>query len=171
MKKNSKKVALTGILLALAIIIGTIENHIPPIIPSLPFVKIGFSNVVLIFSSLTLGLIPTIIIASIKSIIVPIFMGNPMMIAYSLSASLIAVSLSYLLLYTKKFGIPTIAIVGAIAHNLVQLCVASLIMSNIFVFGFIPYLTATGFIAGLVTGIISYLLIRYMPPKVMFLES
>ena len=41
MSIRSKKLALTGILLSLALIIGVVENYIPPIIPYLPFIKIG----------------------------------------------------------------------------------------------------------------------------------
>ena len=171
MKTSSKKLALTGIILALALIIGTIENYLPPIIPFLPFVKIGFSNVAILFSCVTLGFLPTITITIFKSVLVPIFVVNPIMIAYSLTASLFSVSISYLLLYTKKVGIPTVGIIGAILNNLIQLCVASLIMSDPYVFGFIPYLTATGFLAGLITGIISYLLIRYMPKEIMLMEN
>ncbi len=171
MISRSKKLALTGILLALALIIGTIENYIPPIIPVLPFVKIGFSNVVILFSCITLGFTPTLAISIFKSVLVPIFVGNPMMIAYSLSASIVSLLISYMLLYIKKVGIPTVGIIGAIVHNMVQLSVASIIMNDVYVFGFIPYLIATGFVAGLVTGIISFLLIRYMPKEILPIDN
>lgn len=164
---KSKKLALTGILFALALIIGTIENYIPPIIPFLPFVKIGLSNIVLLFSAITLGFIPTIIISVMKSILVPLMVGNPMMIAYSLPSSLIAIIISLLLIYSKRIGIPTIGVIGAIIHNIVQVLIASLIMQDVYVFGFLPYLILTGFVAGLTTGIITYLLIKYMPKEIL----
>lgn len=166
MSIRSKKLALTGILLSLALIIGVVENYIPPIIPYLPFIKIGLSNVVLLFACITIGFFPTITISLFKSILVPIFVGNPMMIAYSLSASLVSTTFSYLLLRTKKIGLPTIGIIGAITHNIIQLCIACLIMSDILVFGFLPYLVLTGGIAGVLTGLITYLLIKYMPEKI-----
>lgn len=37
-----KKLSIIAIFLALALIIGVIENLIPPIIPFLPFIKLGF---------------------------------------------------------------------------------------------------------------------------------
>lgn len=170
MKLNSKKLALSGIMLALALIIGTIENLIPPIIPLLPFVKIGLSNVVITFSAITIGFVPTLIIVAFKSILVPIFIGNPMMITYSLSASLVSLGIVFLLLKTKKVGIPTISIVSAITHNLVQLSVASLIMESALVFGFTPYLILTGFLSGLITGILTYLLVRFLPSEIILLD-
>ena len=167
MKLNSKKLALTGILLSLSLIIGTIENYLPPIIPGLPFVKIGFSNVVITFSLLTCGLMPTLIIGITKSILVPLFVGNPMMIAFSLSATLVCILVSYALLKTKKVAIITVGIISAITHNLIQLCVASLIMTDSSVFGFLPYLIITGFLAGLVTGLITYLVVKYLPKELL----
>lgn len=94
-----------------------------------------------------------------------------MMIAYSLSASIVSLLISYMLLYIKKVGIPTVGIIGAIVHNMVQLSVASIIMNDVYVFGFIPYLIATGFVAGLVTGIISFLLIKYMPKEILPIDN
>ena len=94
MKLNSKRLALTGILLSFSLIIGTIENYLPPIIPGLPFVKIGFSNVVITFALLTCGLVPTLIIGVFKSVLVPLFVGNPMMIAFSLTATVICILIS-----------------------------------------------------------------------------
>jgi len=170
MKLNSKRLALTGILLSFSLIIGTIENYLPPILPGLPFVKIGFSNVVITFALLTCGLVPTLIIGVFKSVLVPLFVGNPMMIAFSLTATVICILISYLLIKTKKIGIITIGISSAILHNLIQLCIASLIMTDSTVFGFLPYLAITGFLAGLVTGLINYLLIKFLPKELLGLN-
>ncbi len=170
MKLNSKKLALSGIMLALALIVGTIENLIPPIVPILPFVKIGFSNIVSMFSLITIGFIPALIIISFKAILVPIFVGNPMMIAYSLPSSLISLLIVFIILKTKKVGIPTISIISAIVHNVIQLSVASIIMESTLVFGFTPYLILTGFISGLITGIITYLLLKFLPYEIISLD-
>ncbi|MBO5776107.1 MAG: Gx transporter family protein [Clostridia bacterium] len=165
MKLNTKKIALSGLMLALALIIGTIEHSIPPIFPTLPFVRIGFSNIVIIFSILTLGFFPAIIITTLKSILVPLFIGNPIMIIYSLGAAIVSIIIIALLLRTKKVGIPTVSIVGAIMHNLTQLLVAIIMTETVEVIGLAPQLAITGLLAGLATGIISYTLIKFMPQK------
>ena len=167
---KTKVIALTGILFALTLIIGTIENLIPPIIPALPFVKIGLSNIVITFSLIICGFWPTLIIAIGKSIIVPLFVGNPMMIAYSLMPTIIALTITYFLLKTKKIGMPTIGAISAITHNILQLSVASIIMSTITVFGFAPYLIVTGCISGFITGLISILLVKYLPNSIILFD-
>ncbi len=166
MKLNTKKLSLTAILLAFALIIGTIEHSLPPLIPYLPFVRVGLSNVVVLFSAIVVGVFPAVIICILKSTLVPLFIGNPMMIAYSLSASFISLICAILLIKTKKIAIPTIAIFSSIVHNVVQLCVASIIMENTYSFAFLPYLAVIATISGLTTGIITYLLIKFLPNKI-----
>ena len=165
MKNNTKKIALTGLLLALALIIGAIEHSIPPIFPTLPFVRIGFSNVVIVFTLVTLGFAPALIITALKSILVPLFIGNPIMIIYSLSAAVVSLLIIFLLLYTKIVGIPTVSIVGAVVHNLTQLAVALIMTETLSVIGLAPQLALTGFLAGLAPGVITYVLIKYLPKK------
>ena len=45
---GAKRVALSGVMLALALIVSLIENMIPPIVPMLPYAKLGLTNVVLL---------------------------------------------------------------------------------------------------------------------------
>ena len=54
-KFNAKKVAIAGLFLALALIVSLIESYLPPIIPVLPYAKIGLGNVVLLACFLCLG--------------------------------------------------------------------------------------------------------------------
>ena len=170
MRNKGKSIALIGILFALTLITGTIENFIPPIIPSLPFVKIGFSNIVITFALIICGLTPALIIAVGKSILVPLFVGNPMIVAYSLIPTIIALIVSFVLINIKKVSLPTIGAISAIIHNMLQLCCASVIMGATFVFGFARYLALTGFIAGLVTGLICFLLLKYLPKSLILLN-
>ena len=87
------------------------------------------------------------------------------MIIYSLVAAIVSIIIIALLLRTKKVGIPTVSIVGAIMHNLTQLLVAIIMTETVEVIGLAPQLAITGLLAGLATGIISYTLIKFMPQK------
>ncbi len=161
---STRKIAYSAVLLAVSMIIGVIENLVPPLIPILPYVKIGFSNVVIIVAIILLDYRYALGIISIKSVLVPIFIGNPIMILYSLPSVVISTIVSALLVYTKKFGIPTISMVSAVVFNFVQLTVA-VIMTNYLVFGYLPYFIIIGSVAGLITGMIAYLTVKYIPKK------
>lgn len=167
MNEKTKFIAKTAVFLTLALCIGVVENLIPPIFPFMPYLKIGFSNIVIVLSVLLLNSSATFIIVVLKSFLVPIFVGNPIMILYSLPASIVTTTATVLLLRLKKFGIPAISIVSAILHNLSQLCIASL-MTNYLVFGYTPYFVLIGTLSGLATGIISYVLVRVLPKTKFF---
>lgn len=161
---QTKRIAIAALLLAVALIIGIIENLIPPIIPMLPYIKIGLSNMVIIVAILLLDAKYAFTIIGIKSVLVPLFIGNPIMIFYSLPSALIAVAITALCLNTKKISIPATSILSAIIHNFIQVSVAA-IMTNFLVFGYLPYFIVIGAIAGLVTGIFSFVIIKYIPQK------
>lgn len=163
---KAKKLASAAILLASAMCIGIIENLIPPVFPFLPYVKIGFSNIVIITAILLLDIKFAVIIVVLKSVAVPLILGNPVMILYSLPASVISTLFSFLLLSLKKPGIPAISIFSAILHNLSQLCTAA-IMTNSLVFGYAPYFILTGALSGFATGIIVYFVIKSLPKNLL----
>ncbi|HHU43684.1 MAG: Gx transporter family protein [Bacillota bacterium] len=160
---KSKNLAIASMLLAASMIIGVVENLIPPIIPFLPYVKLGLSNVVIIIAILLLNYKYAFAIIALKSILVPLLVANPVMILYSLPSSLLSVALTTALLYTRRLSIPVISVLSAILHNIIQLCVAA-IMTNSLVFGFLPYFIIIGSVSGLITGIISFVTIKYIPP-------
>lgn len=160
---NVKRLAYTAVTLSAALIIGVIESLLPPVVPLLPFLRLGLSNIVLLFALIVLGPGEAFLIAALKSLLVPLFVGNPVMIAYSLPSALLALAASAALAYTKKLGLPLISTVGSLVHNLTQLCVAAMMTGTAVVFGYAPYLVFTGTLAGLAVGFATYLAIRYFP--------
>jgi len=164
---NIRKLTTTAVILSAALIVGVIESLLPPVIPVLPFLRLGLSNIVLLFALIVLGLRPAFLIAALKSILVPLFVGNPMMIAYSLPSALLSLGVSALLAYTKRLGLPLISTVGSLVHNLTQLCVAALMTGTAIVFGYAPYLIFTATLAGLAVGVATYLVIKYFPEKIL----
>jgi heptaprenyl diphosphate synthase len=165
MKTPARRIAHTAIVLSAALIIGLIESLIPPVIPALPFLRLGLSNIALIFALIVLGAPPAYAIAIFKSVLVPLMVGNPVMIAYSLPSSVTALTATSLLARSQRLGLPVISAFSAIIHNMAQLCVAALMTGTPLVFGYAPYLIFTGIISGVGIGVISYLLIRYLPKK------
>lgn len=163
---SAKKISVAAMVLAMALIIGVIENFIPPIVPFLPYVRIGLSNVVIIFAIIILNYKYALAVSVIKSVLVPLFVGNPVMILYSLPASFLSAAISCLLIYSKKISIPSVSMLSAIVHNLIQLCVAAL-MTNALVFGYAPYFLIAGSVSGFVTGVAAFVLIKYLPKKIL----
>lgn len=158
-----KRVATLGIFTALALILSLFEYLLPPIIPVLPFARVGISQIIILFILILFGARDALIVLITRSVFVSIFQGNPSMLLYSLPAGIICLIIMYIMLKIDKFGIPAISMLSGAVHNLIQIIIAALITKSIAVFIYLPYLMTFGAIAGMVIGIIVYLLIKKIP--------
>ena len=87
MNMRTRKITALAILIAIGIILGYIESFIN-VIP-VSGVKIGLSNMVLLYCIYKLSITDTLIVATIKSILNGILFSGIMSIIYSLSASIV----------------------------------------------------------------------------------
>ncbi len=162
MKKPSKfttrRVALCGLFLALALIVSLIESYIPPIIPALPYAKIGLGNVVLLACFLLLGVWEGYIVLVLRCLLSAVFAANMASLIWSLPSALVAYTLMVLLFKTRFFSTCGLSVVGGMSHNLMQICIASIVVSN-GVFAYLPYMMLAGALAGFVTGILCHFIV------------
>ncbi len=170
MKKNYK-IALQSALLALALIIGIVESKTPPILPIIPYAKIGFGNIVILLSLLLTSPAVGVIIVIAKSLMIGVFSGNIMSIMYSMPAGLISYLTMALLIKTKIFSLPMISAIAGVLHNLVQIIVASIVLKSISIYYYFAYLGIFGLLAGYVVGIICFYVLKMLPVKILFSEE
>lgn len=163
---NVRKIAFIAIFSATALIISLFENLLPPILPILPFAKVGISHIIILAAIIMLGKGEAMIVFAVRTVFVAIFSGNPTMLLYSLPAGLVSLLIMILLLKSGKFGLPAISAASGSMHNLVQICIAALITRSAAVFAYLPYLMTFGAIAGIVTGIVCCALIKKLPSKI-----
>ena len=153
-KNISKKVALTGMLCALAAAISFLESLIPSVSGFPPGAKPGFSNLVIMFSAASLGIGQTFIITIFKAVFAGVTRGVTAFFM-SLAGGLLSTGAALLLLRRNKLklGFIGIGIICAVCHNAAQLCVACVIAgtSKFFVSYGSPLLifaAVTGFLTG-----------------------
>ncbi len=152
---SARKVALSGIMLALALIVSLVESYIPPIVPMLPYAKLGLTNVVLLACFLLVGVLEGYIVLVIKCVLSAVYAGNMSMLIWSLPSALVAYTVMVLLSKTKIFSITGLSVSGGMLHNLTQIVVATIVVGKS-VFFYLPYMLFAGGIAGLLTGIICH---------------
>ena len=150
---QAKKVALSGIFCALAIAISFLESLIPPIIP-VPGIKPGFSNIVTMFSLTSLGFPYALGITFFKAVFALVTRGTTSFFM-SLCGGLLSLFVTALLfkLSEKYVSFVGIGISSAIAHNLGQLIVATIILGNT-ILNIAPFLLIGGIVCGFLTGTI-----------------
>ncbi len=154
-KKIAYKTALLGILCALALAVGFIENLLPPIPWLPPGAKPGFSNIITMFTAGSLGFPPAAAIAVAKSGLAFVTRGATAAIM-SLSGGLLSAAAMYLLMrYARKsLGLIGISVICALCHNMGQLLAAAFITGTASIAYYAPALALFGVLTGTVTGVI-----------------
>ena len=152
--KKSRQLAMRGVLIALAMILSYAESLIPFdfIVPG---AKLGLANIVTIFAVLYMSLSDALLIGSLRVILTTILFGNVVMMIYSLAGAVTSILLMFLCSRLKKFGILGISVVGAVCHNAAQCIVASIMIQNKNILGYLPLLVIFGVLSGCLTGTIS----------------
>lgn len=151
---RNKKIAIRGVLIALAMILSYIESFIP-VSSAIPGIKLGLANIVTIYALERLGAKDALVISLLRIFLSSFLFGNPAMMVYSLSGALLSILVMSLLSRIVKFGIIGISVAGAVSHNIAQCAAAALLLQNTNVMQYVPVLVLSGIAAGIITGIIS----------------
>lgn len=161
MKIDVKKLTLTGCLASLALIIFVVEAQLPPV--AIPGVKLGLSNIVVLFTMVSVGKREAFFVLLIKVLLGSLFSGNPFAVVFSISGGLLAFFAMCICLGMfsgKQLWITSV--IGATVHNFGQLCAALLVMKTTAVFAYTPYLIIAGIITGAFTGVAAAASIKYI---------
>ncbi len=151
-RAKTKSLVLTGLLFAVAIVVAVLEGMLPPIPVPVPGVKLGLSNIVVMYTVFFLGAKQAYGISVLKSFFVLITRGA-IAGALSLSGGLLSISIMLIVIYLtkKKASYAITSISGAISHNIGQFIVISLIYTGTNVWFYFPLLIVAGVVTGLLT--------------------
>ena len=154
-KENTRRVCVTGLMLAMAIAVSWLEHTLPqpPFLP--PNIRLGLSNIIVMYCFFFMGRKSAALLNVLKAVFVLLTRG-PFAGAMSFCGGMAAILA--MLLLTLMFGTgltyTAAGICGALAHNLGQLAAASAIVrTNIFL-AYLPGLLLAGAVTGAVTGIL-----------------
>ena len=148
-----KRTVLTGLLFAIALILSYVENALPPLIVTVPGIKIGLSNIVVMYALFFLGKKEAYIIAFLKSAFV-LIIRSPVSAFLSLCGVLsITVMLMLMLIFKRKYH-TNYQYNGSSFHNIGQLLAVCIIYTNIYILAYLPVLLIAGVVAGSLTTIL-----------------
>lgn len=154
--RRSQKIALTGLLGALALALSYLENLLPALPGMPPGFKLGLSNIASMFAAEVLGLSPALFLAVLKGAFSFLSRGAAAG-AMSLSGGLLSALASYFLFRKKDLSYILIGVLSALAHNLGQL-ITALFLTGRSALVYIPLLMLFGVLTGALTGILLRLL-------------
>lgn len=167
---TAKRIALSGLFLALALIVGLLENMLPPIVPALPYAKLGLGNIVLLACFLLVGVWQGYVILVLRCFLTAVFAGNFASMIWSVPSALVAYTAMVLLVHSRFFSITGVSVAGAMLHNAMQILVATLVIGES-VLVYLPYMLVAGAIAGFVTGLICHFVVTALKNKTVLPSS
>ena len=156
---KTKKVAMLGLTIALAMIMSYIEALVP-LSFAVPGIKMGLANIVIIFVLYKIGTKEAILVSLIRVILVSLLFSNVMAMAYSIAGAVLSLSVMWLLKKTDKFSFIGVSIAGGIMHNVGQIIMAVILLGTEQIALYLPVLIITGTATGVVIGIVSGLVIN-----------
>ena len=159
---TARKVTGLASLLAVALLLGFVETILPPVMPLLPYARLGLGNVAVLLCLMWYGLPAAGIVLAVKCVVLGLFSGAPVMILYSLGGGVLSLFGMFLLLKLNKNGLPAISAVGGVMHNVGQVLVAMLVTSTPSIAVVLIYLSLFGAVAGVLTGFIAYFVHRIL---------
>lgn len=165
---NSKRQTLNFItmLAAQAVVISLIERMITPPFAFAPGAKLGLGNLISLIAIFTLPARDSVKVVALRLLISTFLGGTFSTFLYGFAGT----SLSYLgMLAAKQLGPKRvspigISILGGMLHNLGQLVVFATIARSFYVLNYLPILSVTGILSGLLVGLAATYLLEKVGP-------
>ena len=158
MKNNkAKKIALFGMMVALAFTFSYFESLIPFNI-GIPGVKLGLANLVVVTALYIMTPSQALAIAVIRIFLAGLTFGNVYSLAYSLCGGILSY-LVMLLVKKTRLSIVGVSMLGGVCHNIGQIIVAAIVMETVRIAYYLPVLLVAGLITGFLMGVASKLVV------------
>ncbi|MVB11782.1 Heptaprenyl diphosphate synthase component I [Caprobacter fermentans] len=146
-----RRMVVTALLFAAAMVMTVVEYQIPIPMP-VPGIKLGLSNIVVMYSLFFLKKKDALTLAVLKSMFV--FLTRGAVAAFlSFCGGLLSIlaMIVCMAVFKEKISYLMISIVGAVMHNLGQIAAVSLLYTNLLLWTYFPVLLISGLIAGAAT--------------------
>ena len=161
---SARRVALTGLLAALALIFSDVEVLVP-FNAGVPGIKLGLANLVPLIILYRMDARYAFAANLIRVFLAGLLFSGMFAALYSLAGSVTSFIVMYLLKKTRLFSVIGVSTAGGVFHNIGQLCVAILAISGPQLIHYLPVLIISGMIAGIIVGIGAAILLDRIPAK------
>ncbi len=146
-----QRMALMGMLFAATLVLTALENQLQIPVP-VPGVKLGLSNIVVMYSLFFLKKRDAFLLAVMKALFVFLTRGAiaaVLSLCGGLLSILVMVIFQYL--FKDKISYLMVSILGAVFHNIGQIIAVSILYTGLFLWSYTPVLLISGIAAGAAT--------------------
>lgn len=127
----------------------------------------GLSNIFSLLAVFLLGPVDAFVLIVVRTTLGSMFTGNMSTLLYSLTAGVVGVLISSLLVEFAypKVSIVAISVASAVVHNLTQNIVFCLVSDTPEMFAYMPWLALLGVVAGIIVGFAVWIVLRAVPVR------
>lgn len=161
---RTRKIALLGLLVALAMILSYLESLLPPF-AAVPGIKPGLTNVVVLVALLALDAGAAFGVNVARIVLAGITFGNLSSMLYALAGGMASFLVMFLLKKSGRFGPVGISAAGGVAHNFGQILVAMCVLETGSLIYYLPVLCISGTVSGAAVGILGGLVAKRITNK------
>lgn len=160
---DTKRIAKLSMLLSISVVLGLIESFIPIMNGTVPGIKLGLANIVIVFAMYELSFKDAIYISVLRVLLIGILRTGLFSISFffSLAGALLSIVFMFLAKVYTKMSIVGVSVVGSIFHSIAQIIIACIFLSNINIVYYLPILLISSIVTGVVVGSISSKLVEY----------
>ena len=148
-KTTSNRVALYGLLIALAFVLSYVETLFPVYLGA-PGVKLGLANLVTVIALYGLGVKEAFAINVVRV----------SSILFGMAGAVLSLFLMAVCKKLRLFDMTGISIIGGVAHNIGQFLVAAFVTKTFGVFSYLPVLLIAGTVAGALIGLLGGIILK-----------
>ena len=153
---SAQKIAYFGLLTAMALVLGYVERMIPVLDGSIPGVKLGLSNVVILFGLYIMGPRDAFLLMVLKVLLLGLMFTGLFSTTMMVSFGGGCLSWLAMMLFMRLPGtsVLSVSILGAVAHNVGQTLTSSIILQTYqLLFTYLPAILVSAVVTGVLTGL------------------
>lgn len=154
-----RKIAFLGLSITLAMILSFVESQIP-VFTTIPGMKVGLPNLVMVFLLYRVGWKETVIVSLIRAFLVALLFGNLQSLIFSIAGAVLSLTGMILLKKTGLFSSIAVSVTGGVLHNVGQIIAACLWTGTAQIAYYLPVLLVSGVCAGIAIGLIAGFLLK-----------
>ena len=151
-----KKFTRLTMLLALSVVLNIIESFIPLFNGNIPGLKLGLANIIILIVLYMFSFKDALYVSLLRILLVGILRTGlfSMTFFFSLGGALLSLCSMFIAKKTK-LSIIGVSIVGSIFHSIGQILVAILIIKNMYIIYYVPWLLLFSIPTGILVGFTS----------------
>lgn len=151
-----KKFTRLTMLLALSVVLNIIESFIPLFNGNIPGLKLGLANIIILIILYMFSFKDALYVSLLRIILVGILRTGLFSMTFFFSLGGAILSLCSMFIAKKtRLSIIGVSIVGSIFHSIGQILVAILIIKNMYIIYYVPWLLLFSIPTGILVGFTS----------------